>query len=180
MPLMAAGTFVPSAVAGQRRPEMPMRGRTMGSILRPRHELWCNKPKPFGYKHPGGSVPTSEVDIASHDTYVDGVPRETFRYLREHDPVHWTEEPDGGRGFWSLTKYDDVLFASRSTDVFSSRLGIRLEDMDPDELEARRTLMEMDAPDHTRLRRLVSRPFAPKTVNEYEQTIRDIAVEVLD
>ena len=120
------------------------------------------------------------ADITSHDTYVDGVPRETFQYLRDNDPVHWTEESDGGRGFWSLTKYDDVLFASRNTDVFSSRLGIRLEDMDPEETEARRTLMEMDAPEHTRLRRLVSRPFAPKTVNEYEDAVRALAIEVLD
>jgi cytochrome P450 len=120
------------------------------------------------------------VDITSHDTFVHGVPRGTFRFLRENDPVHWTEEPSGGRGFWSLTTYDDVLFASRNTDIFSSRLGIRLEDMDPDETEARRTLMEMDSPEHTRLRRLVSRPFAPKSVNEYEDVIRQLAVEVLD
>ena len=45
--------------------------------------------------------------------------------------------------------------------------------MDPEETEARRTLMEMDAPEHTRLRRLVSRPFAPKTVAEYEDGVRD-------
>jgi hypothetical protein len=128
----------------------------------------------------GGRVAEPLADITSHDTYVDGVPRETFQYLRENDPVHWTEESDGGRGFWSLTKYDDVLFASRNTDVFSSRLGIRLEDMDPEETEARRTLMEMDAPEHTRLRRLVSRPFAPKTVNEYEDVIRALSIEVLD
>ncbi|MDE3044559.1 MAG: cytochrome P450 [Acidobacteriota bacterium] len=120
------------------------------------------------------------ADITSHDTYVDGVPHETFAYLREHDPVHWTEESDGGRGFWSLTKYDDVLMASRNTDVFSSRLGIRLEDMDEEETEARRTLMEMDAPEHTRLRRLVSRPFAPKSVQGYEDAVRDLAIEVLD
>jgi len=121
-----------------------------------------------------------DVDIASHDTYVPGVPHSTFRYLREHDPVHWTDEPAGGRGFWSLTKYDDVLLASRSTEVFSSRFGIRMEDMDPEETEARRTLMEMDAPEHTRLRRLVSRPFAPKSVNEYEDVIRSLAAEILD
>src|ERR1700689_4307084 len=122
----------------------------------------------------------SLADITSHDTYIDGVPRETFRYLRENDPVHWTEEPDGGRGFWSLTKYDDVLLASRSTDLFSSRLGIRLEDMDPEETEARRTMMEMDAPEHTKLRRLVSRPFAPKTVAAYEDAVREIVVQILD
>ncbi|HEY5110898.1 MAG TPA: cytochrome P450 [Acidimicrobiales bacterium] len=120
------------------------------------------------------------ADITSHDTYVNGVPRETFRFLRENDPVFWTEEPDGGRGFWSLTTYDDVLFASRNTELFSSRFGIRLEDMDPEETEARRTMMEMDAPEHTRLRRLVSRPFAPRSVAQYEDAVRELAIEVLD
>ncbi len=119
------------------------------------------------------------ADIVSHDTYVDGVPHATFAHLRTHDPVHWTEET-GGRGFWSLTTYDDVLLASRSTDVYSSRFGIRLEDMTPEETEARRTLMEMDPPEHTRLRRLVSRPFAPKSVNAYESVVRTLAGEVLD
>ncbi|MGB8179378.1 MAG: cytochrome P450 [Acidimicrobiales bacterium] len=122
----------------------------------------------------------SLADITSHDTYVDGVPRDTFRYLRDHDPVHWTEESDGGRGFWSLTKYDDVLLASRSTDIYSSRFGIRLEDMDEEETEARRTMMEMDSPDHTKLRRLVSRPFAPRSVAEYEGSVRALVVEILD
>jgi cytochrome P450 len=122
----------------------------------------------------------SLADITSHDTYVDGVPRDTFRYLRDNDPVHWTEESDGGRGFWSLTKYDDVLLASRSTDIYSSRFGIRLEDMDEEETEARRTMMEMDSPDHTKLRRLVSRPFAPRSVAEYEESVRGLVVEILD
>jgi cytochrome P450 len=122
----------------------------------------------------------SLADITSHDTYVDGVPRDTFRYLRENDPVHWTEESDGGRGFWSLTKYDDVLLASRSTDIYSSRFGIRLEDMDEEETEARRTMMEMDSPEHTKLRRLVSRPFAPRSVAEYEDSVRSLVVEILD
>ena len=120
------------------------------------------------------------ADITSHDTYVHGVPHETFAHLRAHDPVHWTTESDGGRGFWSVTRYDDLLTVSRSTDLFSSRQGIRLEDMDPEETEARRTLMEMDAPEHTRLRRLVSRPFAPKSVAAYEDVVRDLARSMLD
>jgi len=119
-------------------------------------------------------------DITSHDTYVGGVPHATFAYLRLTDPVHWTEESDGGRGFWSVTRHSDVLHVSRTTDIFSSRDGIRLEDMTPEETEARRTLMEMDAPEHTRLRRLVSRPFAPRSINEYEDAVRDLARQVLD
>ncbi len=120
------------------------------------------------------------ADITSHDTFVEGVPHETFEWLRANDPVHWTEESDGGRGFWSVTRYDDVLSVSRNSDVYSSRLGIRLEDMDDEETEARRTLMEMDAPEHTQLRRLVSRPFSPKSVAEYEDAVREIAVEILE
>jgi hypothetical protein len=117
--------------------------------------------------------------ITSHDTYVKGIPHETFRELRATNPVAWTDEPDGGRGFWSITKYDDVLYASRHTELFSSRMGIRMEDMDEEETEARRTLMEMDSPEHTRLRRLVSRPFTPRAVNGYEDSVRELAREVL-
>lgn len=120
------------------------------------------------------------VDITDHDTYLTGVPHATFAALRRDDPVHWTEERDGGRGFWSLTTYDDVLAASRDTATFSSRFGIRLEDMTDEETAARRTLMEMDPPEHTQLRRLVSRPFAPKAVQSYEETVRRLAVEVLE
>jgi cytochrome P450 len=119
------------------------------------------------------------IDITSHDTYVEGVPHEVFARMRAQSPVAWTEEADGGRGFWSLTKYEDVLYASRHTELFSSRFGIRMEDMDEEETEARRTLMEMDSPEHTRLRRLVSRPFTPRAVASYEEAVRDLAREVI-
>ena len=124
-------------------------------------------------------IDPSAVDITSHDTYVQGVPHDVFAAMRRDAPVAWTEEADGGRGFWSLTKYDDVLYASRHAELFSSRYGIRMEDMDEEETEARRTLMEMDSPEHTRLRRLVARPFTPRTVAEYEGAVRELAQEVI-
>ena len=116
--------------------------------------------------------------LTSHDAYLEGVPHDVFRELRAHEPVAWTEESNG-RGFWSITTYDDVLFVSRHSELFSSRYGIRMEDMDDEETEARRTLMEMDSPEHTRLRRLVARPFTPRQVADYEDAIRDLAHEVL-
>lgn len=119
------------------------------------------------------------VDITSHDTYVERIPHEVFARMRAENPVAWTEEADGGRGFWSLTKYEDVLYASRHAELFSSRYGIRMEDMDAEETEARRTMMEMDSPEHTRLRRLVSRPFTPRVVAGYEDAVRALAREVL-
>ena len=65
-------------------------------------------------------------------------------------------------------------------ETFTSSRGIRLEEMDDDELESRRTMMELDPPEHTRLRRLVNRGFTRRTVESYEDAIRALAAEVLD
>jgi hypothetical protein len=121
-----------------------------------------------------------DADIVDPDVYVRGVPYATFDRLRRDDPVSWWEEHDGGRGFWAVTRYDDVLRVSREISTFSSAHGIRLEEMSPDETEARRTIMEMDPPQHTRLRRLVSKPFSRREVYAYEGAIRQLAREVLD
>lgn len=119
------------------------------------------------------------ADITSHDTYVDGVPYATFDRLRAEDPVHWTEEADGS-GFWSILRYDDALAVSRDVETFTSSKGIRLEEMDAEETEARLTMMELDPPDHTRLRRLVSKGFTRRTVETYEEPIRALAAEVIE
>ncbi len=120
-----------------------------------------------------------DADITSHDTYVSGVPHATFTRLRSEDPVHWTEEADGS-GFWSILRYDDALAVSRDVESFTSTKGIRLEEMDEEETAARRTLMEFDPPDHTRYRRLVSKGFTRRRVESYEDTIRQLAVEVIE
>ncbi len=121
-----------------------------------------------------------DADITSHDTYVSGVPHATFDRLRATDPVHWTPESDGGSGFWSILRYDDALEVSRDVESFTSTEGIRLEEMDEDEKAARLTMMEMDPPDHTRYRRLVSKGFTRRTVESYEDEIRQLAVEVIE
>lgn len=120
-----------------------------------------------------------DADITSHDAYTSGVPHATFARLRQEDPVHWTEEADGS-GFWSILRYDDALTVSRDVDSFTSTGGIRLEEMDAEEAEARRTMMEMDPPDHTRYRRLVSKGFTRRSVESYEVAIRQLAVEVIE
>ena len=120
-----------------------------------------------------------DADITSHDAYTSGVPHATFTRLRRDDPVHWTEERDGS-GFWSVLRYDDALEVSRDVETFTSTKGIRLEEMDAEEAAARRTMMEYDPPEHTRYRRLVSRGFTRRTVESFEDEIRQLAVEVID
>ena len=120
-----------------------------------------------------------DADITSHDTYTRGVPHATFARLRRDDPVHWTPEADGS-GFWSIVGYRDALAVSRDVATFTSAEGIRLEEMDAEENEARKTLMEMDPPEHTRYRRLVNKGFTRRTIESYEEPIRALAAEVVE
>jgi len=128
---------------------------------------------------PGEDLGPADADITDPDTYVDGVPHATFLRLRTDDPVSWWDERDGS-GFWAIARHEDLLAASRNVSVFSSAQGIRLEEMDAEEIEARRTMMELDPPEHTAYRRLVSKPFSRREVYAYEQAIRQLARKVLD
>ena len=120
-----------------------------------------------------------DADITSHGTYTNGVPHATFNRLRASDPVHWTDETDGS-GFWSILRYDDALAVSRDYSTFTSTKGIRLEEMDEEQLHARRTMMELDPPEHTRYRRLVNKGFTRRTVDTFEDVIRQLAAEVVE
>jgi len=120
-----------------------------------------------------------DADLASHDTFVGAVPHATFARLRNEEPVSWVEDGED-QGFWALTKHADVSVVSRDYARFTASRGIRIEQMAPDELEARRTMMEFDPPDHARLRRLVQPGFTPRVVATYEAAFRILAGQVLD
>lgn len=119
------------------------------------------------------------ADIVDPDVYRGGVPHATFERLRRTDPVSWWEEADGN-GFWAIVRYRDIVAVNRDFKSFTSRRGIRLEEMDEEESEARRTMMELDPPDHTKLRRLVQGGFTRRTVATYENAIRLLAQATLD
>ena len=121
----------------------------------------------------------THADLASHDTFVRCVPHATFARMRREEPVAWVEESDGS-GFWAVTRHADIEMVSRDFARFTASRGIRIEDMAPDELEARRTMMEFDPPEHARLRRLVQPGFTPKVVATYEAAFRKLAAHVFD
>jgi cytochrome P450 len=121
----------------------------------------------------------SDADITDPDTYVVGVPYATFQRLRDTDPVSWWDEHDGGKGFWAVTRYDDLINVSRNVATFSNAQGITLEEMDTEDFEARRNMLEYDPPQHTRYRRLVSKPFSRREVYAYESAIRLLARAVV-
>ncbi len=117
--------------------------------------------------------------IVSHDTYLDGVPWELFARMRDAGRPLWVDEPDGA-GFWALTRHRHVFDAATTPRDFSCTRGIRLEELDDDELEARRTMMEHDGADHARLRRLVGAGFSRKSIAAREGAVRALAVSVVE
>lgn len=116
------------------------------------------------------------VDLLDHGLFADHEPWEVFDRLLHEAPVHFHPEP-GGRGFWVVTKYDDVLAVVRDTKTFSSEVGgaATIEDLPDDVLEARRNFLEFDPPKHGRYRRLISTSFTPGAVGRYEEWLRELA-----
>ena len=121
------------------------------------------------------------IDLSDHDAFVDHVPHEWFRELRRSDPVHWNAERDGGRGFWAVTRYEDIRTVHRDVQTYSSELGgTSLEDLDAEQIKARKSMLDMDPPRHDELRGLIARRFTPRAVHVWEEQVRKVVREVLD
>ena len=105
----------------------------------------------------------------SYEFHDDPFP--VYRQLRDESPAYH----DDDLGFWALSRYDDVVRALHDPDTFCSRFGITLE-----EGSALPMLLTTDPPDHTALRRLVSRAFTPRRVADLESAIRKLSIGYLD
>ena len=119
------------------------------------------------------------ADLASHDSFVEGAPHNTFSRLRREDPVSWTDW-DGGEGFWNLTAYADIFAANADWETFSSARGIRMEDQTYEEYLARRTFQETDRPEHGHTRMKVTRAFSKPVIAEFETQIRQLCSEICE
>jgi cholest-4-en-3-one 26-monooxygenase len=126
----------------------------------------------------------SDINLLDRDAFTKGVPHEWFTYLRANHPVYKHEEPDGP-GFWVITKYDDVVTVGRDGATYSSdqkRGGVViLEETEMNDFEQGGNLMlTMDAPEHTRFRKLVNRGFTPRQMRMLEPHIRELTAGIID
>ncbi|MBX2886263.1 MAG: cytochrome P450 [Granulosicoccus sp.] len=126
-------------------------------------------------------TPTDDgyADISDHDSFVNGVPHNTFSRLRKEQPLAWTdcEQHDG---FWSVSRHADILELNRNVELLTSARGIRMEDQTHEEYLARRTFQETDPPEHTHTRMLVEKAFSRPVILKFEQVIRDLCDQILD
>mgnify|MGYP002725573462 CR=1 FL=1 len=119
------------------------------------------------------STMAAPLDLADPSTYADGIPHEAFRELRAQPGLAWNETGPYGSGFWSVTRLDDLVEVSRDTTTYSSEMGhIQIYDIDDDVRADRASMIDLDPPVHTWLRRLVSSAFTPRHVQNYVPAIR--------
>jgi cytochrome P450 family 142 subfamily A polypeptide 1 len=91
-----------------------------------------------------------------------------FRWLRENDPVRWSE-PDG---LWIATRYEDVAHISKHQELFTSAEGVRPG--------LKIGLIDEAEPRHTQLRRLINRGFTPRMVANLERSFLEITTAAID
>jgi cytochrome P450 len=110
------------------------------------------------------------------DIEIDAEPHETWRRMRDQAPVYRNDRYD----FWAYSRFADVEAAHRDPATYSSAQGTVLESMDGGSMSSTGMMIFMDPPDHTALRRLVSRAFTPRRISALEDRIRDICAQLLD
>lgn len=133
-------------------------------------------------------VGAATQEVHDPSTYVHGVPYYTLARLRRERGVVWVGEPPllgwpGGSGYWLVLRHADVERVLRDPATFSSATG-GTQIRDPANAEGlayvQRMMLNMDPPEHSRLRRMVSRSFTPRAVAALEDGIAGTARRIVD
>jgi cytochrome P450 family 142 subfamily A polypeptide 1 len=117
------------------------------------------------------TTPPVDLPIGLTDgTFYGGDPFPAFAWMRAEAPAYFDEVA----GVWGITRYSDVKEISKDPETFSNAGGIR-----PDS-DALPMMIDTDAPEHVRRRRLVSEGFTPRRIRESEEGIRMICDAIID
>lgn len=125
-------------------------------------------------------VPLADVNLADLDVFEHNQAWGMFETLRAESPVHWTPETDGGRGFWSITRYEDIERIDKDPETFTSTKFTNLEEPPEEFQELRRSILESDGPRHQALRKLLMRDFSAAQLRRYEDFLRGLAAVTVE
>lgn len=128
------------------------------------------------------SVPIEEINVIDGRLFQHDLHWAHFKRLREEDPVHFNELPGIGR-YWSLTKFEDIMYVDKHHDLFSSAHGITLgakigAEQNAEQLQFS-NFIAMDPPKHDLQRATVTGVVAPRNLAKMEATIRERTRKVL-
>ena len=125
------------------------------------------------------AMPLSEINPADPEIFRTDTWAPYFERLRAEDPVHWavSDEEEVG-GYWSVTKWNDIMAVDTNHEAFSSEPTIVLPD--PAEDFTLPMFIAMDPPKHDVQRKTVSPIVAGPNLAKLEPIIRQRAGEILD
>lgn len=159
---------------------MHLQIRAIEQALKVKSKLVGERPVPNFVEKPMpdvDSVPLDQIDLSNPFMWRQGKSAAYFKRIRDEDPVHYLKDSPFGP-FWSVTRYDDIVFVDKNHELFSSEPIIMLGDR-PEGL-AMQTFIAMDPPRHDTERQAVQAVVAPKNLKEMEGLIRERTQEVLD
>jgi cytochrome P450 len=124
------------------------------------------------------SVPLDQIDVSDPELYETDTLWAYLARLRKEDPVHWCgDSPDGP--YWSVTRFDDVMYVEKNPDIFSSEPTIVIPDPDP-EFPLQPGFIAMDDPLHSAHRKVVQPVASPRNLKMLEPIIRERVIEILE
>lgn len=139
------------------------------------------------------SAPTlpEGFDPTDPEIYERRVPHEEFLALRETAPLFWVEQTEAARagfedtGYWAVSRHADVAAVSKDNKSFSTHENgaiIRFApDMTRDQVEAQRVmLINIDPPDHTKVRQIISRGFTPRAIGALHDNLAARAGSIIE
>jgi cholest-4-en-3-one 26-monooxygenase len=128
-------------------------------------------------------------DFTDPDLIERGLPVEEFAELRRTAPVWWSSQRRGIGGFdddgyWVVTKHAEVKEVSRNSDVYSSWENTAIirfnEDITRDSIDMQRLIMlNIDPPQHTKVRGIISRGFTPRAINSFRDALAERAERIV-
>jgi cytochrome P450 len=122
-----------------------------------------------------------KIDLYDPRSFAAGHPFDQYRWLRENDPVHWQQEPDGP-GYWAITRYKDVWDVDRNFQAFSSEPTIMIQDAanQTGTMGGYKMMLMMDPPQHTAYRKLIRNEFTVPVTHERIPRMQALARQIVD
>ncbi len=152
-------------------------------------DLPCNHLLTLGdtVDKPTTSLALDEIQLGDVEQWMRPDREGIFAKLRDEKPVSFHNEPIfesplgpvQGPGFWAVTRYDDVMAVSRDPETFHSAPTSTIGDIPPEIAEWLGSMINMDAPKHTRLRLIVNRGFTPRQIAKIEDSVREQARDIV-
>ncbi|WP_306320834.1 MULTISPECIES: cytochrome P450 [unclassified Streptomyces] len=128
-------------------------------------------------------------DFTDPDLLQHRIPHPEFAELRQAEPVRWIEQETGISGFddsgyWAVTRHADVKYVSTHPELYSSNTNTAVirfnSSIERDQIDVQKMIMlNMDPPEHTRVRQIVQRGFTPRAIRSLEEKLRNRARDIV-